>query len=186
MARVAAAQAAIAAGLAVTGAGTAASQSFGTGFYVSGSAQKETTSTSTTQTASVWQGSSIDAGSLSISGKNTTIEGSDITANWLKLDSDNVLITAGIDQYKQETSSSTKSVSASGGTNGSASASASVSSSKSSSTSLENVNSRINVGHLESDADSFTLRGAEVTTQTADLNVGTIRSQPILCRKVVV
>lgn len=179
MARVAAAQAAVAAVAAIAGAGTAASQSMGTGFYVSGSAQKEVTSTSSTQTASLWQGSSIDAGSLVISGKNTTIEGSDITAGWLTLDSDKVLITAGIDQYKTETSSSTKSVTASGGTNGSASASASVSSSKSSSTSLENVNSRINVGHLESDADSFTLRGAEVITETADLNVGKLTIQSL-------
>jgi hypothetical protein len=176
MARIAAAQADIAAVAAIAGAAGASGTM---GFYASASAQKEVTSTSSTQTASLWQGSSIDAGNLSISGQNTTIEGSDITAGWLKLDSDNVLITAGIDQYKQETSSSTKSVSASGGTNGSASASASVSSSKSSSTSLENVNSRINVGHLESDADSFTLRGAEVQTQTADLNVGSLTVQSL-------
>jgi hypothetical protein len=110
---------------------------------------------------------------------NTTIEGSDITAGWLTLDSDKVLITAGIDQYKNETSSSTKSVTASGGSNGSASASASTSSSQSSSTSLQNVNSRINVGHLESDADSFTLRGAEVTANTADLNVGSLTVQSL-------
>jgi hypothetical protein len=179
MAAVNLAQAEIAAAAAIAGAATAAASSMGTGFYVSGSAQKEQTSTSSTQTASTWQGSSIDAGNLSISGQNTTIEGSDITAGWLKLDSDKVLITAGIDQYKDETSSSTKSVSASGGTNGSASASASVSSSKSSSTSLENVNSRINVGHLESDADSLTLRGAEVTAQTADLNVGSLTVQSL-------
>jgi len=179
MARASAAQAEIAAAAALKGAAVAASQSGGTGFYVSGSAQKETTSTSTTQTASTWQGSSIDAGSLVISGQNTTIEGSDITAGWLSLNSDKVLITAGIDQYKNETSSSTKSVSASGGSNGSASASASTSSSKSSSTSLQNVNSRINVGHLESDADSFTLRGAEVTANTADLNVGSLTVQSL-------
>lgn len=172
-------QAEIAAAAAIAGAATAASSSMGTGFYVSGSAQKEVTTTSTTQTASTWQGSSIDAGSLVISGQNTTIEGSDITAGWLKLDSDNVLITAGINQYKQETSSSTKSVSASGGSNGSASVSASTSSSKSSSTSLQNVNSTINVGHLESEAESFTLRGAEVVTQTADLNVGSLTVQSL-------
>ncbi|WP_269320452.1 hemagglutinin repeat-containing protein [Hylemonella gracilis] len=172
-------QAEISAAASIAGAATAASQSMGTGFYVSGSAQKEVTTTSTTQTASTWQGSSIDAGGLVISGKNTTIEGSDITAGWLKLDSDKVLITAGIDQYKNETSSSTKSVTASGGSNGSASASASTSSSQSSSTSLQNVNSRINVGHLESDADSFTLRGAEVTAKTADLNVGSLTVQSL-------
>jgi hypothetical protein len=179
MAAVNLAQAEIAAAASIAGAATAASQSMGTGFYVSGSAQKEVATTSTTQTASMWQGSSIDAGSLSISGQSTTIEGSDITAGWLTLDSDKVLITAGIDQYKNETSSSTKSVSASGGSNGSASASASTSSSKSSSTSLQNVNSRINVGHLESDADSFTLRGAEVTANTADLNVGSLTVQSL-------
>ncbi|WP_319946208.1 hemagglutinin repeat-containing protein, partial [Hylemonella gracilis] len=88
-------------------------------------------------------------------------------------------MTAGIDQHKTETSSSTKSVTASGGSNGSASASASTSSSKSSSTSLQNVNSTINVGHLESDAQNFTLRGAEVTAKTADLDVGSLTVQSL-------
>ncbi|WP_319946206.1 hemagglutinin repeat-containing protein, partial [Hylemonella gracilis] len=87
-------------------------------------------------------------------------------------------MTAGIDQHKTETSS-TKSVTASGGTNGSASASASTSSSQSSSTSLRNVNSTINVGHLESDAQNFTLRGAEVVAETADLNVGSLTVQSL-------
>ncbi|EGI78237.1 hypothetical protein HGR_02113, partial [Hylemonella gracilis ATCC 19624] len=39
------------------------------GFYANACAQTEVTTTSTTQTASIWQGSSIDAGSLVISGQ---------------------------------------------------------------------------------------------------------------------
>ncbi|MDR9469291.1 hemagglutinin repeat-containing protein, partial [Marinospirillum sp.] len=105
---------------------------------------------------------------------NATLQGSDITAGLLNLDSQNTLITAGLNETQTQSSRRTDSQTANYGSNGTGSLGASTQESESQSNSTAHVNSRIRVGHLQSNSDNLTLQGADVQTQTADLNVGNL------------
>jgi len=166
------AQAQIAAGSAVAGAATTAAGSMGTGFYGSVRAEHTQTSTQASVIQNTWQGSSISAGSLTLNSTNATLQGSDITAGLLNLGSQNTLITAGLNETQTQSSRRTDTQTASLGTNGTGSLGASTQQSESQSNSTAHVNSRIRVGHLQSNSDNLTLQGADVQTQTADLSVG--------------
>ncbi|RFA38785.1 hemagglutinin repeat-containing protein, partial [Alkalilimnicola ehrlichii] len=173
------AQAQIAAGGAVASAATTASTSAGTGFYANVNAEHTQTSSSQSDTQKLWQGSRIQAGSLTLNSTNATIQGSDISAGLLNLGSQNVLITAGTSSATTEASSSSRSATASASTRGNVSAGVSRSESESSSSTTQHINSRINAGHLVSDSDNLILRGAEVQAETAHLDVGNLHVESL-------
>ncbi|WP_233252273.1 hemagglutinin repeat-containing protein [Saccharospirillum sp. MSK14-1] len=176
----AAAKAQLAFAASVAASATAATATGGTGFYLSGSAEVTRSSSHSESTQNTWQGSSISAGSLTVSGENATFQGSDITAGLASLNSTNTLITAGVNSSSSSSESNSTTVGGNftmkaeslGGLTGGGSLG--VNASESESTSTQYVNSRFNVGTLTSDSENFTLRGAEVTAQTAQLDVGNL------------
>ncbi|TGG93457.1 filamentous hemagglutinin N-terminal domain-containing protein [Natronospirillum operosum] len=165
------AQAQLAVGSAAAGAAASAATG-GTGFYGSVNAQHSQSSSLDQTTQNHWQGSSINAGSLVVSGENAIFQGSDITAGLASLNSTNTLITAGQGSSTSSSESNSASASANYSTRGPMGGTLGANTSESESTSTWNVNSRFNVGHLESNSDTFTLSGAEVTANTANLDVG--------------
>lgn len=168
--------------IALVGAVAGAAGTGGTGFYASASVETTVATSHSESTQNTWQGSSINAGSLTVSGENATFQGSDITAGIASLNSTNTLITAGVNSSSSSSESNSVTASAnlsyksnpdpkqmlSGGGSGGLNAS------ESESSSTQYVNSRFNVGTLTSDSENFTLRGAEVSAQTAQLDVGNL------------
>ncbi|WLD58663.1 hemagglutinin repeat-containing protein [Salinispirillum sp. LH 10-3-1] len=174
------AQAQIAAGTTIASAATSAATG-GTGFYASVNAEVSHSSSYSQSTQGVWQGSSIQAGSLTVSGENATFQGSDIAAGLASLNSTNTSFTAGVNTSSTQTESSSVNASMSYSTrsNVGLSGSAGANAATSSSDSTQYVNSRLNVGHLESNSDTFSLIGAELQAQTANMDVGNLHIESL-------
>ncbi|MFG1496803.1 hemagglutinin repeat-containing protein [Saccharospirillum sp. HFRX-1] len=171
----AAVAAAVQAQIALTASVAGVATTGGTGFYANLNVETTNSSSHSESTQNTWQGSSINAGSLSVSSENATFEGSNIAAGLASLNSTNTLITAGVNSSSSSSESSSVTASATvklGG--GGASGSVGVNSSESENSSTQYVNSRFNVGTLTSNSENLTLRGAEVSAQTAQLDVGNL------------
>jgi hypothetical protein len=150
--------------------------SAGTGFYVSGSAQVTEARSESNDNTATWQGSSLSAANMSINADVASIIGSEVTAGTLDLNADSILLGAGTNtqssSFEQDSRNVGVGVSSSGA--GSWNANVGYNEASSSSEATQHVNTRLNVGHLNSTSDTLTLKGAVITANTADITTGTL------------
>src|SRR5690606_23141521 len=169
-------QAELAAAQSLAGSAAAAGSSLGTGFYVSGNAQVTESSSMQHLSEANWQGSNLSAANMSIEADVASIIGSDVNAGRLDLNADTILLGAGTNTQSTRSEQDSRQlgvgVSSSGG--GSWNASAGYNEASSSSSATQHVNTRLNVGHLDSSSDDLTLRGAVVNANSANITTGTL------------
>src|SRR5690606_6375601 len=160
----------------LAGSAAAAGSSLGTGFYVSGNAQVTESSSMQHRSEANWQGSNLSAANMSIEADVASIIGSDVNAGRLDLNADTILLGAGTNTQSTRSEQDSRQlgvgVSSSGG--GSWNASAGYNEASSSSSATQHVNTRLNVGHLDSSSDDLTLRGAVVNANSANITTGTL------------
>lgn len=147
------------------------------GMYVSGSAKKDSTSSTSTVTQGNWQGSNLSGHDVSLNAdESLLITGSTVSGDIGEVNAKHITLKTGQNTYTQGTSSSTKSVgmtvSVAGG--GSVGVNASTGHSESDDQGIENVNSHLTFGQLKSKSETLTLAGAVMEADTAKIDTKTL------------
>lgn len=169
------ANATIGAAGALATAGATAAATFGTGLYVSGSAQRDKVTTTSTTTQTAWQGSELRIGGNALLSATDTlgIKGSHIgVAGALALQAQDISITAGEERSTQKTSVNEEHEGASVSVtpnNVTVNLNASFRDTDADSSALHYVNSHLDAGMLISRSDALRVAGAQLNAGDVDI-----------------
>lgn len=146
----------------------------GTGFYASGSAQREKTVTTSTITQGIWQGSNITVGgnAMLVAGEKIKVQGSDVSVrNTLVVNADKIVLLAG----EEHSSSKSKTVRESQGVSISATGGGvNVGTHQTDADSLGThyINTHLNSGEFFSTSGSLQLAGAIIEADSVGIKTG--------------
>jgi filamentous hemagglutinin len=173
-------QATIAAATSLASAAAVAAGTAGTGFYATGSANHDKTTTTSTSTQTLWQGSDVNIGGNArlTAGDTLKVQGSNVAVtDTLVLDAKKIELIAGSENATQKSKTTEEHESASvsvspASVNGSINASQRDTDADSSN--LHYVNTHISAGNISSKSDSLRVAGAQVLARDIDIETNTL------------
>jgi filamentous hemagglutinin family protein len=163
--------------IAMAAALAAGAAAAGTGFYVSGSAVRDKTVTTSTTTQGQWQGSNIAVGGNAalIAGEKIKIQGSDVNVGKaLVVDAKKIALIAGEEHSSSKSKTTQENEGFSMSSLGGGSINAGLHQSDADSQGTHYVNTHLNTGTLASTSDSLQLAGAVIEADHVGIRTGAL------------